>query len=460
MVYPWQVLSSWMPFHIDALGLVTLLGAEEVDASLGRLAPSRWLECMPLLAGFVFASDQFRSKQPSFLLYNISSGIVTSDLASWFTRWMKAQEFEITRSLAYWEMAKEPRRWWPYYLFSGVISFFLTGFLVALAVLSDDWYGFANAVAIIVLTAVRSFLLQANRSAIDRAVQSATPLRGTFRHAAQEWEEKHKNDCNALQPREDTKLDAGKWKPEQAKFLVIMPDSRVVTMFIPEQLLISVFVRNPTLHTHWLYHLIRWTGWVAFAVHVVAIGMSQLPTQIYVVAIMVIPTVLVCFGFGCDDSKLYKWWQRLSDKDSSHSYVFWIGSYLKATVFEWPKDVEFERDHQGKFQRIQSSATISREQRSTKRQDLYAWLNLTPEEEASLSTWQLLPHPRNHDRTWREDFEEKKHLIQRDPPDIPKIKGMILDGLERKRGGTKTYALVSLPKDDVERADAKGLPFE
>src|SRR5947209_13311360 len=104
MVYPWQSLSSWAPLRIDALGIVTLLGAEEIDASLGRLAQSRWLEYMPLLAGFVFASDRFREKQSSYILYNITSGIMTTDLAAWFTRWMQAQEFEVTRSLVYWEV--------------------------------------------------------------------------------------------------------------------------------------------------------------------------------------------------------------------------------------------------------------------------------------------------------------------------------------------------------------------
>jgi hypothetical protein len=58
---PLQTLSSWAPFHIDALGLVTPLGADEINVSVGHLAPSRWLEYMPLLAGFVVAGDGFRA---------------------------------------------------------------------------------------------------------------------------------------------------------------------------------------------------------------------------------------------------------------------------------------------------------------------------------------------------------------------------------------------------------------
>src|SRR6201996_5083392 len=99
---PWAQLKPWQPFRLDALGLVTLLGADEVNNSVGRLVTSRWLEYMPLLGAFVIAGDRFKEKKPSFNIYNISSGINTSDLSSWFTRWMLAQEFEVARSVVYW----------------------------------------------------------------------------------------------------------------------------------------------------------------------------------------------------------------------------------------------------------------------------------------------------------------------------------------------------------------------
>lgn len=103
MGYSWFVLHSWAPFHIDALGLVTFLGSEEVNLYIGRLVPSRWLEYMPLLGTFIFAGDRFKGKKPSFNIYNISSGINTSDLSCWFTRWMFAQDLEVSRSVVYWE---------------------------------------------------------------------------------------------------------------------------------------------------------------------------------------------------------------------------------------------------------------------------------------------------------------------------------------------------------------------
>lgn len=41
---PLRKLHHWRPFRIDALGLVTLLGAEEVDLGIGTLQKRRFTE--------------------------------------------------------------------------------------------------------------------------------------------------------------------------------------------------------------------------------------------------------------------------------------------------------------------------------------------------------------------------------------------------------------------------------
>jgi hypothetical protein len=49
IMYLWkEVLSFWADstLHVDALGLVTI-GADEVNASIGRLVPSRYVEFLP-----------------------------------------------------------------------------------------------------------------------------------------------------------------------------------------------------------------------------------------------------------------------------------------------------------------------------------------------------------------------------------------------------------------------------
>jgi hypothetical protein len=82
MGYPWFVLHHWEPFHIDALGLVTLLGSKEVKLYINRLVLSRWLKYLPLFSAFVIAGNRFKEKIPSFNIYNINTGINTPKLLS------------------------------------------------------------------------------------------------------------------------------------------------------------------------------------------------------------------------------------------------------------------------------------------------------------------------------------------------------------------------------------------
>ncbi|KAI9368949.1 hypothetical protein BJX61DRAFT_546030 [Aspergillus egyptiacus] len=455
MFYPWKALSTWAPFEIDALGLLTLMGANEVDISVGRLARSCWLEYMPLLAGFVFAGDRFRAKQPTFTLYNISTGIVTGNLAAWFTRWMQVQEFHVSRSLVYWEVNKSsPPQFgqWSYFLVPASISAFLTTFLLAMTILSGDWYGFANTIGIILLVIVRSYMIQENRNAINRSVAAAKPLPTTYTGALGEWNEKRKKEPQS--PRPLLNHPCRRWRPEVAKILVVMPDSRAVTMFIPEHLLRGVFVTESPVASPGVYRLAQWIGWVAFAVHIVTLGMAQLATQLYVIVITVIPTVLVCYGFGCDDSRLYKGWCWLCGQTAG-PYVYQAGPQLSATVFEWPEDVEFAKDSKGVLRRWDSLAVPTHgtgsNQRSTARQDLYAWLNLSSEEERSLWDWHLLPHRRGHDDSWWEAYNMKKQLISERPPDIRALKDRIRRELEARRSRHWSLRGHLTVKPDVEK---------
>ena len=432
MGYPWYVLYNWQPFRIDALGLITLLGSDEVNNYIGRLVSSRWLEYMPLLGAFVIAGDRFKEKKPSFNIYNISSGINTSDLSSWFTRWMLAQELEVTRSVVYWEVVDTPRKWWPYHVIAAGISFCFTGLLIAMAVLSEDWYGLTNAVAIITSIIVRAYILRANRCAINKAALKANPLKGTLRHATKEWEKQQGRGYLSEPPSAVSKPGGMHWRPELAKIMIVMSDAKAITMFIPEQLVVPVFVNNPKPDVAWLYALLRWVGWVAFGAQIIAIGMTKLVAQMYTVALLVVPTVLVCWKVGCDDSRMYRRLRMFSSNDVDTPYECWVGSHLKATVFQWPEDVEFEETEKGSHAwRLQEPGKVKK--RSTRRQDLFAWLNLTAEEEDSLGKWDLLPHMRNHDDTWANDFDAKKGLIRQRPTDIEAIKNAVTHEIERRK---------------------------
>jgi hypothetical protein len=152
MPYLWhESLSTWAEdtnLHIDAIGLVTILGAEEINISVGRLVPSSFFDAFPLLGAFMIAGDRFAEKQPGFAMYNASAGIVTTELAAWFSRWLKSQPLYQVRSTVTWEVEEPSKRHVVLPLIgSALVAFPFHGMLIAMTVLSEDWWGFTNAMA-------------------------------------------------------------------------------------------------------------------------------------------------------------------------------------------------------------------------------------------------------------------------------------------------------------------------
>jgi hypothetical protein len=90
---PLHYVFEWSPFHIDALGIVTMIGAEQVNQLVGRLVASRYGEYLPLLGAYIIASNSFTDAYSGFALFNIPAGIMTTDIAGWFSRWCLAQDF-------------------------------------------------------------------------------------------------------------------------------------------------------------------------------------------------------------------------------------------------------------------------------------------------------------------------------------------------------------------------------
>lgn len=499
---PWRVLSHWSPFKIDALGLVTLLGAEEVNAAVGRLVRSAYLEYLPLLGAFVIAGDRFTEKAAGFNLYNISQGIHTTDLSAWLTRWMLSQDFEVTRSYVVWKITPPKHRKQDMTI-SLIISFILNGFLIALTVLSNDWYGFANAVAMVVSIMVRSYVVGQQRAAVDARVDEVVrnakppPREGSYEAARLKWlcqmdavqsdkketkerAQKRRLNCDgvksadgnasmqsnsstehAVAPKEQSQRTRGTistqtvkhtghpdprkfekddaWTGKDTKVLIIQSDSKAVTFWMPSELLAppSLFIEGPKLLHPKRYFIIRSFGWLVFAVHIVAIGTADLASQLYTVVLLVLPTILLVLKFSCDDSK---WRETITDwRKSSHhgsrtkqpnvsaadegasatelvkQRECWIGSRLKAEIYEWPASYEFELKSkvQGELPTWLSGPPTKGRERSKKRQDLYAWLALTQDEEESMDKWDLFPHIRDDNKAWWETYKLKKRGLVR-----------------------------------------------
>ena len=378
-------LRHFKPFQIDALGIVTLLGAEEINNSVGKLVRSRYLEYLPLMGNYVFANDSFARKQSGFEMYNFSQGISTPELAAWFSRWLMAQEFSTSCSVVDFTV-RPPQRPILDYIIATTMGVIVNGGFLALTVLMGDWWGFANAVAMALSTIWRAYLVSSNRSWLNAAVAKA--LQKKYPKYPKDVEYDHVNDPLA-----------------KAKVLVVMSDSKAVAVRIPAFLVRTCFALNPTpvstqeaskrvktwrvksrdegrgpigaseggasRQLDW-YKSVRWLMWATFGIHVVTIGMSDLISQMMTVVILVGSTFWMAQGLGCDDSS--------------------VGSCLTVKISDFPA----------------ADLGVGR------RGDLYAFLDLNEDESNSLEKWNLVPH--RHDKQWWEEFEKKKKLYNEPKP--------------------------------------------
>ncbi|KAJ5637472.1 hypothetical protein N7490_007351 [Penicillium lividum] len=430
-MYPWhKALKSWAKgtgLQIDALGLVTLLGAEEMDRSIGRLMPSVYFDYLPLLGAFVVAGDRFKERKLGYTLYNISAGIVTTELSGWFARWMRAQEFHKIRSKVTWEVIDRPPRRKTFSVGLFLISIPLHGMLLALTVLAADWWGFANVLAMVVSIFVRCVQVAENQDGISEniraAEQDANDKLAKYELAKARQKEFGSDSTKILIRPKDCDL---------VKMIVVTEESKVVTLFAPAFLVRAAFTATPCIPNPHFYTFCRILGWIAFTVHVISIGMAALYTQICTVVLIIGATVLTAYKVGSEDSQLSRSIRRKLHgvHYEEKEWSCWVTSKLKATVSSYPEEyTEWEPVPKEEKLKPPAKVTVSswpwsrgpavdvehsapkRKSRivQERRQDLFAWLDLTPEEDERMVAWHMIPHSQE----WKNVYLEKKEIHRR-----------------------------------------------
>lgn len=261
-----EVLASWAPFRIDALGLVTMIGAEEVDRSIGRLVDSPWTEYLPLLGAFIVAGNRFIEPIPGMTLYNVSDSIVATDVSGWLGRWLVKQDVRWNTTAYIWGTRNAVRRDTYPRIQALLVGLLANGALIALSALVRDWFGLVNAAVLALSVAVRRYMLSENRRFLDNV---AGCLRGT---------------------------DA-----EMVKVFCTLANGRAVTLFAPRGIVTKGFLTTPRPDHRGLYAMCRAVGWVTFGLHVICIGQTTLFIQILTVVCMITATVVCIYGFGCDE---------------------------------------------------------------------------------------------------------------------------------------------------------------
>jgi hypothetical protein len=259
---PLAVLRIWQPFRIDALGLVTLLGSEEMSRAIGRLVHSSITEWLPLLGAYTVVNEQITQPVPGFVLYNVTDGILATDVSGWFARWLLSHPLTYTATKITLRLDGAPmtagRR--VLALALGVLS---TAPLLVLAAVIGDYWGVANAVATVVSVAVRRAIVGQLRGWLDRTAA-------------------------------DMAADPG----ESVKAFLTLPNGKAVTIYGPRRAIVECLLTEPRPSRPRLYGYLQLFGWLAFGVHVITLGMATLFSQLLCVFVLLSSTLLAARHVG------------------------------------------------------------------------------------------------------------------------------------------------------------------
>lgn len=116
---------------------------------------------------------------PGYVLYNISDGVMATDLAGWLSRWSIAQKLNWNTTTLIWGVRQNTRSVWQTRIATLVIGFFVNSGLIVLSILAGDWFGFANAVAMVVSVLCRC--ISCNKTEIF-LIRKQTIFKGTTRN--------------------------------------------------------------------------------------------------------------------------------------------------------------------------------------------------------------------------------------------------------------------------------------
>jgi hypothetical protein len=264
-----QGIRSWGPFKIDALGIVTLLGANSLRKTSARLVANPFSTYLPHLAAHIYADDSIAEAVPGFALYNITDGIKAYDLSAWFTRWLVCQKLgwqDTTLEIKV-EMKKRAKIT-ATRSFGVGIAILVNAFLIAFPAASGDWYGLASCIGLVITILMRSIILDAYRRSLDEHTITAEA------------------------------------SPEPVKLFITLPNGKVVSVRTTRGITVQCLLTEARPSNVPLHQLARAIDWVSFALHAVALGMASLATQIILVVVVLVSTVIEVQRFGADESHI------------------------------------------------------------------------------------------------------------------------------------------------------------
>lgn len=255
-------LRVWQPFRIDALGLVTIFGADTMNTAIGRLLQNPFTDWLPVLGAYIMATNEFAAPKQGFVLYNITDGLMATDVCAWFTRWLLS--YPLTYSATTVRLRIDGRQMPNSDRVQALVLGCLATFpSLVMAGLMEDWWDLANVLAMMTSVAVRQAMTGQLRSWIDEEIDGFGD-------------------------------DPG----DVVKVFLTLPTGKAVTIYGPRSVIVNCILTDPRPRRKRLYWLLRGVGWAAFGVHVIALGMATLWSQLLTVLVLLVGTVLTATDVG------------------------------------------------------------------------------------------------------------------------------------------------------------------
>jgi len=356
--FPLGYIKDWSQksFKFDAISILAILGAGEVDQAVGTLTRRRYTEYLPLLAGQVIASNSFTSSVPGFTMYNLSDGIKHTELNGSFARILMSVPTTKATTIITWEPVEHraKSRLFGIEIMPVILSLFFVSPLLTCTILMGDWYGVCNACAIIVSIVCRLCLVSQLRRSRE----------------------------NMIHP--------GSWRGSSTSRSIIMrPDARMITCIAPRQILLGLLSSAEVEHLY-IYKTVRRIAWLALSVHLCTLNMCTLFSQIYTIALLGSSTWVMNTAWAFDTG-LTMIGNQGSGHDTERTYRYSYSEDLDLYV-TLPPIVK----------------TDSYGDRVKLDRRLIAWtrLSLNEEEESLLRRWNVMPPQEN--REWWGDYNKEK----------------------------------------------------
>ena len=188
-------------------------------------------DCLPLLAANLIAADKITKPISGFALYNVTDGIVATDIAGWFARWLLSQKLHFATSRLHIHAeakntATKSRRVSRTQLQRASTKIFSAFFVMApiliLAAWMRDWWGLANGISMLFSIWLRHVVIWQNLAALALA-----------------------SDNNEKSSR------------ELVKIFLTLPDGKAVTIYSPRGLIVDCILTTPKPPNPKLYHSVR-----------------------------------------------------------------------------------------------------------------------------------------------------------------------------------------------------------